>query len=95
MLKKKSIQRSHVIMYKRKVDVNYKVLKGVSPNEIAQSLEEADYEAGQGPVTSPLLQQLCPHQPARRLALIESPLCDPHWAWAFIVTVRAYSPETP
>lgn len=54
--------------------MNYEVLKGVSPDEIAQSLEEADYEAGQGPIMSPLLQQLYSHQPALRLAFIESTL---------------------
>lgn len=32
-------------MCHRKKDMNYEVLKGVSTDEIAQSLAEADYEA--------------------------------------------------
>lgn len=47
-------------MYKREKDVNYKVLKGVSIDEIIQSLEEADSEAVQSPTMLPLLQQLRP-----------------------------------
>lgn len=47
-------------MYKREKDVNYQVLKGVSTDEIVQSLEEADSEAAGGPTKPPLLQQLRP-----------------------------------
>lgn len=40
--------------------MNYEVLKGVSADKTAQSLEAADDEVVQGPSVSPLLQQLCP-----------------------------------
>lgn len=75
--------------------MNYKVFKGVSTDEVVQSLEEAAYEAVQGPTMSPLPQQLRPWSASQGRAFIESPLCDHTALWAFTVTVRAYSPETP
>lgn len=82
-------------MYKREKDVNYQVLKGVSTDEIVQSLEEADSEAAGGPTKPPLLQQLRPKSASQQTRVYWEPALFHTVLWAFTFTPRAYSPETP
>ena len=72
--REQKLLRSPVIMYHRKKDVNYQVLKEVSADELAQNLAEADCEAVRGPTMSPCFSSCVPLQPAHRLAFTESPV---------------------
>lgn len=82
-------------MYKREKDVNYEVLKGVSTDEIAQSLEEADY--GPDKVLQWLLASAAVSLTSQQtdLHLLRAHSVIRSVLWAFMFTVRAYSPETP